>query len=163
MTLKLLLEPIFEADFLDCSHGFRPGRRTMDCLVPIWRHATKQSKHYWAVEGDIRACFDMIQHRILQGLIRKRVADQDVLALIQAFLEAGVMEDRLFQRTDIGTQQGGILSPLLANLYLHQLDRWWWTHYGALTRLERRKRRRSGLGHPILIRYADDVRHFTHR
>jgi RNA-directed DNA polymerase len=117
MTLKLLLEPIFEADFLDCSFGFRPGRRTMDCLVPIWRHATKQSKHYWAVEGDIRACFDTIQHRILCGLLRKRIADQDVLTLIHAFLKAGVMEGRLFTHTTIGTQQGGILSPLLANLY----------------------------------------------
>jgi RNA-directed DNA polymerase len=156
MTLKLLLEPIFEADFLDCSYGFRPGRRTMDCLVPIWRHANKQSKHYWVVEGDIRACFDTIQHRILYGLLHKRIADQDVLALIQAFLKAGVMEGRLFTHTNIGTQQGGILSPLLANLYLHQLDRWWWTHYGSLTRSQHRQRRRRGLGHPILIRYADD-------
>jgi RNA-directed DNA polymerase len=58
MVLKMLLEPIFEADFLECSYGFRPGRCTMDCLVPIWRHVTRASKHYWVVEGDIRACFD---------------------------------------------------------------------------------------------------------
>ena len=58
MVLKMLLEPIFEADFLDCSYGFRPGRRTMDCLVPIWRHVNSASRHYWVVEGDIRACFD---------------------------------------------------------------------------------------------------------
>jgi hypothetical protein len=66
------------------------------------------------------------------------------------------MEGRLFTHTAIGAQQGGILSPLLANLYLHQLDRWWWMHYGSLTRAQRRQRRRTGLGHPILIRYADD-------
>lgn len=156
MTLKLLLEPVFEADFLNCSHGFRPGRRTMDCLVPIWRHCNRQSKHYWVVEGDIRACFDSIQHRILVGVLRKRIADEDVLSLIGAFLHAGIIQGTVFQTTDVGTQQGGILSPLLANVYLHQFDRWWWTTYGKLTRYERRQRRRQGLGHPILIRYCDD-------
>lgn len=156
MVLKMLLEPIFEADFLECSYGFRPGRRTMDCLVPIWRHVTKASKHYWIVEGDIRSCFNSINHRILVGLLRKRIADRNVLELIKAFLKSGVMEGHLFQRTEIGTQQGGILSPLMANLYMHQFDMWWWTNYGCLTRNERRQRRRNGLGHPILIRYADD-------
>jgi RNA-directed DNA polymerase len=156
MTLKMLLEPIFEADFLDCSYGFRPGRRTMDCLVPIWRHVTRSSKHYWVVEGDIRAYFDCVSHSILVGLLRKRIADEDILKLIEAFLKAGVMEGRLFKRTEIGTQQGGIISPLLANVYLHQFDLWWWRTYGCLTRNERRRRRRRGLGHPILIRYADD-------
>jgi RNA-directed DNA polymerase len=156
MTLKMLLEPIYEADFLDCSYGFRPGRRTMDCLVPIWRHVTSSSRHFWVVEGDIRACFDCVNQSILVGLLRKRVADRDVLKLIEAFLTAGVMEGQLFRRTEIGTQQGGILSPLLANVYLHQFDRWWWTTYGCLKRNERRQRRRRGLGHPILIRYADD-------
>jgi group II intron reverse transcriptase/maturase len=156
MVLKMLLEPIFEADFLDCSHGFRPGRRTMDCLVPIWRHVTRSSRHYWVVEGDIRACFDAVNHRMLVGLMRKRIADNEILHLIEAFLKAGVMEGQLFRRTEVGTQQGGILSPLLANVYLHQFDLWWWNRYGHLTRNERRRRRRRGLGHPILIRYADD-------
>jgi RNA-directed DNA polymerase len=156
MVLKMLLETIFEMDFLECSYGFRPGRRTMDCLVPIWRQVTRSSKHYWVVEGDIRACSDNVNHRILVGLLRKRIADNDVLRLIEAFLKAGVIEGQLFQRTEIGTQQGGILSPLLANLYLHQFDLWWWQTYGSLTRNERRQRRRRGLGHPILIRYADD-------
>ena len=94
MLLKMLLEPIFETDFLECSYGFRPGRRTMDCLVPIWRHVTRSSKHYWMVEGDIRAYFDNVNHRILVGLLRKRVADKDVLRLIEAFLKAGVMAGR---------------------------------------------------------------------
>jgi RNA-directed DNA polymerase len=156
MVLKLLLEPIFEADFLDCSYGFRPGRRTMDCLMPIWRHVTSTSKHYWAVEGDIRSYFDTINHAILMGLLRKRIADQQVLALIEAFLKAGVMEGGLFKRTELGAQQGGILSPLLSNVYLHQFDRWWWQTYGCLSRYEKRKRRQQGLGQPILIRYADD-------
>jgi len=156
MVLKMLLEPIFEADFLDCSYGFRPGRRTMDCLVPIWRHVNKSSKHYWVVEGDIRAYFDCVNHSILVGLLRKRIADEDVLKLIESFLKAGVMEGHVFKRTEIGTQQGGIISPLLANVYLHQFDLWWWKTYGCLTRNERRRRRRRGLGHPILVRYADD-------
>jgi group II intron reverse transcriptase/maturase len=156
MNLKFLLEPIYEADFLECSHGFRPRRRTMDCLVPIWRHIQPASKHYWVVEGDIRACFDTVNHRILQGLLRQRIADREVLDLINAFMKTGVMEGQLFQRTEIGTQQGGILSPLMANVYLHQFDLWWWTNYGCLSRNERRQRRRQGLGHPILIRYCDD-------
>lgn len=156
MVLKILLEPIFEADFLECSHGFRPGRRTMDCLVPIWRHVNSSSRHFWVVEGDIRACFDNVQHRILVGLLRKRIADKDVLQLIEAFLKAGVMEGKLFHHTEMGTPQGGILSPLLSNVYLHQFDMWWWKRYGCLTRNDRRRRRRQRLGHPILIRYADD-------
>lgn len=156
MNLKTLLEPIFEADFLECSHGFRPGRRTMDCLVPIWRHVNSASKHYWVVEGDIRSCFDAVNHRILEGILRERIADRKLLDLINAFLKAGVMDGQLFQRTEIGTQQGGILSPLMANTYLHQFDRWWWTKYGSSSRNERRQRRRHGLGHPILIRYCDD-------
>ena len=156
MVLKMLLEPIFESDFLDCSYGFRPGRRTMDCLMPIWRHVTSTSKHYWAVEGDIKSYFDTINHSILVGLLKKRIADQEVLALIETFLKAGVMEGGLFQRTELGAQQGGILSPLLSNVYLHQFDLWWWKTYGSLSRYEKRKRRRQGLGQPILIRYADD-------
>jgi group II intron reverse transcriptase/maturase len=156
MSLKMLLEPVFEADFLNCSYGFRPGRRTMDCIVPIWRYTNSQSKHFWVVEGDIRACFDAVNHRILEGLLHQRIADKHVLNLIHAFLQAGVMEGQLFQRTDIGTQQGGILSPLLANVYLHQFDWWWWNTYGCLTKNDRRQRRRQGLGHPILLRYADD-------
>jgi len=156
MMLKMLLEPIFEADFLDCSYGFRPERRTMDCLIPIWRHVNDNNKHFWVVEGDIRAYFDNVNHTILMGLLRKRTADPAILALIHAFLKAGMMEGQLFQATEVGTPQGGILSPLLANVYLNQLDLWWWRTYGCLTRNERRQRRRRGLGNPILIRYADD-------
>lgn len=128
----------------------------MDCLVPVWRHVNRSSRHYWVVEGDIRACFDAVNHCVLVGLLRKRIADKDVLDLIEAFLKAGVMEGQLFQRTEVGTPQGGILSPLLANVYLHQFDLWWWNRYGHMTRNERRRSRRHGLGHPILVRYADD-------
>jgi len=156
MVLKMILEPIFEADFLECSYGFRPGRRTMDCLVPIWRQVTRTSKYYWVIEGDIRACFCSVNHRILMSLLRKRIADKRILKVIEAFLKAGVMEGQLFQHTEVGTQQGGILSPLMANLYLHQFDMWWWTNYGCLTRYQRARRRQHGLGNSILIRYADD-------
>lgn len=155
MVLKMLMEPIFEMDFLDCSYGFRPQRRTMDCITPIWRH-TSATKHYWIVEGDIRACFDAIRQDILMALLRKRIADKKILRLNEMFLKVGVMEGRLFRRTDIGTQQGGILSPLLANVYLHQFDLSWWQKYGRLSRNEKRQRRRNGLGQPLLYRYADD-------
>ena len=155
MTLKMVLEPIFEMDFLNCSYGFRPGRRTMDCIAPIWRH-TSNTKHYWIVEGDITACFDNVQHNILVGLLRQRIADRNIHQLITDFLKAGVMEGQLFQKTNIGTQQGGILSPLLANVYLHQFDLWWWQTYGSLSRYEKRRRRQQGLGQPLLYRYADD-------
>jgi retron-type reverse transcriptase len=85
MLLKMLLEPIWESDFLDCSHGFRPGRRTMDCIAPLYRCMSRGVKAYWVVEGDIRGCFDHIQHAILLKLLEQRVADQRVVALVRAF------------------------------------------------------------------------------
>jgi hypothetical protein len=89
-------------------------------------------------------------------LLRKRITDKDILKLIEAFLKGGVTKGRVFNRTEIGTQRGGIISPLLAMVILHQFDLWWWEMYGCLIPNERRQRRRRSLGHPILIRYADD-------
>jgi RNA-directed DNA polymerase len=156
MLLKMLLEPIYESDFLPCSNGFRPGRRTMDCINVCYHHITTLHKHLWIIEGDIRQCFDRIHHHTLLNLIRQRIADRRILNLIDQFLNAGVMENGLFQTTPEGTPQGGILSPLLANIYLHQLDLWWWKHYGNLPRSEREKRRKHQQGNCILTRYADD-------
>ena len=156
MTLKMLLEPIWESDFLNCSNGFRPGRRTMDSIQVCRCRVTTQNKFLWVVEGDIKGCFDHIQHEILLRLIRQRVKDKRILALIETMLNAGIMENGLFQHTEEGTPQGGILSPLLANIYLHQFDRWWWEKYGQITLLEKAKRRRAGVGNCILTRYADD-------
>jgi len=156
MALKMLLEPIWESDFLDCSNGFRPGRRTMDCIRVCQSRITTQNKYLWVIEGDITGCFDHVQHAILLKLVRRRVQDERVIGLIEAMLKAGVMEENLFQHTPEGTPQGGILSPLLANIYLHEFDRWWWEKYGKLTHLEKAKRREAGIGNCILTRYADD-------
>jgi RNA-directed DNA polymerase len=154
--LRMLMEPIWESDFLDCSHGFRPGHRTMNCIRECYSRIQPRTKYYWIIEGDIRKCFDRIHHRKLMELVRRRIADRRVLQLIDNFLRAGVMEDGLFQETPEGTPQGGILSPLLANIYLHELDRWWWENYGNLTPWQKAVRRREKKGNCILTRYADD-------
>ncbi len=106
--LRMLFEPIWESDFLDCSNGFRPGRRTMDCIATFYRRVTTQNKFFWAVEGDIRKCFDRIHHGILLKQIRRRIADERIVALVEACLTAGVMEGALFQEK----------VTLLANIYL---------------------------------------------
>ena len=156
MLLKMLLEPIFESDFLDCSNGFRPGRRTMDCIALCRSRITTQNKYLWVIEGDIKGCFDHVQHAILMKLIRRRIKDERINGMIEIMLKAGIMEDGLFQHTPEGTPQGGILSPLLANIYLHEFDTWWWEKYGKLTLYEKAKRRRTGEGNCVLTRYADD-------
>jgi RNA-directed DNA polymerase len=109
-SLKLVLEPIFEADFLPCSYGFRPNRRTHDAVAEV-RLLT--SKGYeWIVEGDIKACFDEISHPALMERVRKRVGDKRVLALVKAFLKAGILgEDGALRDNDTGTPQGSILTP----------------------------------------------------
>jgi RNA-directed DNA polymerase len=154
--LRMLMEPIWESDFLDCSHGFRPGRRTMDCVRVFYNQVQTRNKHFWAIEGDIRKCFDCIHHRILLELVRRRIADHRIVNLVKAFLKAGLMDEGLFRETPEGTPQGGILSPLLANIYLHQLDLWWWRKFRSLSVIEKQKRRRHKLGGAILVRYADD-------
>lgn len=154
--LRMLMEPIWESDFLDCSHGFRPGRQTMDCIVTFWSHANRLQKYYWIIEGDIRKCFDRVNHTTLMKLVKRRIADDRILTLIERFLKAGVLEEGLFQETPEGTPQGGILSPLLANIYLNELDQWWWRTFGGRTRNEKRRNRNAGNGNAILTRYTDD-------
>jgi group II intron reverse transcriptase/maturase len=156
MLLKMLLEPIYESDFLDCSIGFRPGRRTMDAIAVCYQLINPRNGYYWVIEGDIRSCFDKVNHQILLKLISRRVADAKVVNLIGRFLKASVMEGQVFRRTSEGTPQGGILSPLLANIYLHELDMWWWEHYGNLTKGAREWRRKKGQTNCIYVRYADD-------
>ena len=156
-ALKLVLEPIFEADFKPCSHGFRPGRRAQDAIAEI-RHLTSV-RYEWVLEGDITACFDEIDHTALMGRVRQRVGDKRVLSLIKAFLKAGVLsEDNIRRDTDTGTPQGGILSPLLANIALSVLDEHFvetWQNEMATT-WQRKKRRQHGRPNYRLIRYADD-------
>jgi len=156
-ALKLVLEPIFEADFKPCSYGFRPRRRAHDAIAEI-QHMTTRG-YEWVLEADIEACFDQIDHAALLDRVRCRVADKRVLALVKSFLKAGIMttsgdpEDTL-----TGTPQGGILSPLLANIALAVLDEHFhaqW-HQGMSTWHQRDKRKRSGEANWKLVRYADD-------
>ena len=156
-SLKLVLEPIFEADFQPCSYGFRPKRRAHDAVAEV-RHLTSHS-YEWIVEGDIKACFDEISHPALMDRVRARVGDKRVLALVKAFLKAGVLdEDRVLRDTDAGTAQGSILSPLLSNVALSVLD----DHIArapggpAISLYRRAKRRAHGLPNYRLVRFADD-------
>ncbi len=156
-ALKLVLEPIFEADFKPCSHGFRPGRSAHDAIAEA-RHFTAHG-YEWVVEGDITACFDTIDHTALMGRVRHRVGDKRVLALVKAFLKAGVLtKDAGLKDTTTGTPQGGILSPLLSNIALGVLDEHFdtmWTTTMA-TPYRRKKRRQHGQPNYRLTRYADD-------
>jgi RNA-directed DNA polymerase len=158
-SLKLVLEPIFEADFKPCSYGFRPNRRAHDAIAEIHHLASRPSNYQWVLEADIRACFDEIEHTALMSRLRVRIKDKRVCALVKAFLKSGVF-DEFGDREDslTGTPQGGILSPLLANIALSALDdhfhQQWHEHMG--TTAQRIKRRRHGQGNWRLIRYADD-------
>jgi RNA-directed DNA polymerase len=156
-SLKLVLEPIFEADFLPCSYGFRPNRRAHDAVAEV-RHFTSRT-YEWVVEGDIRSCFDEISHSALLGRVRGRVGDKRVLALVKAFLKAGILdEDRVLRETGAGTPQGSILSPLLSNVALSVLDEYVAQAPGGpgASRNDRLTRRRHGLPNYRLSRYADD-------
>jgi RNA-directed DNA polymerase len=156
-ALKLVLEPIFEADFRPCSYGFRPNRRAHDAIAEI--HLFGSQGYRWVLDADIEACFDRIDHAALMDRVRVRVKDKRVLALVKAFLKAGIMTefgDR--NETISGTPQGGILSPLLANIALSVLDDFaaeQWTTAMA-TRRDRERRRNRGLPTWRLVRYADD-------
>jgi RNA-directed DNA polymerase len=159
MALKLVLEPIFEAEFYPSSYGYRPGRRAQDAIAEIHHLTSRPSNYEWVIEGDIKACFDNVDHHILMDQVRKRVADQKVLRLVKAFLRAGVIEQHAgFAASLTGTPQGGIISPLLANIYLSALDR----HFADLWEQvmsphhRRQQRRRKGLPNYRLVRYADD-------
>ena len=156
-ALKLVLEPIFEADFAPCSYGFRPGRRAQDAIAEI--HLFTSRSYEWVVDADISACFDEIDHRALLGRVRARIGDRRVLALVAAFLRAGILgEDGVERDTATGTPQGGILSPLLANIALSVLDEHFvaaWAAMGAHSGA-RQQRRRTGLATYRLVRYADD-------
>ena len=156
-ALKLVLEPIFEADFQPCSYGFRPNRRAHDAIAEIQFYATHG--YEWVMEADIRACFDEIGHVPLMDRLRARIKDKRICALVKAFLKAGVMTaDGEQEETYTGTPQGGILSPLLANIALSALDDYFMRQWRAQmgTDGQRRKRRKNGLGNWRLIRYADD-------
>jgi group II intron reverse transcriptase/maturase len=154
-AVRMVLEPIFEADFCQRSFGFRPNRRTMDAIKYLIWSATECKKFFWVVEGDISSYFDTIHHRRLVKFLRRRVQDGKLLRLLWQFLRAGVMERKLFKDTRLGVPQGGIVSPLLANVYLHQLDRYM-ERYTALDQAAKSRRRQQGLANYVYVRYADD-------
>jgi len=157
-SLKLVLEPIFEADFRPWSYGFRPGRRAQDAIAEIHYLGSPPRNYEWVFEADIKACFDEIDHTALMGRVRRRIGDKRVLGWVKAFLRAGILtEEGLDRETITGTPQGGILSPLLANIALSVLDEHFAHKWEALgPRSTRGKRRRAGVPVMRLVRYADD-------
>lgn len=152
-ALVLVLEQIYEEDFLGFSYGFRPGRSPHDALDAVYVAISKR-KVNWVLDADIRGFFDAIDHTWLMKFVEYRIADPRVLRLIRNFLRAGVSEDGQWSRTEVGTPQGAVISPLLANIYLHYvLDLWvqkWRGHHAC--------------GEVYIIRFADDfVLGFQHR
>lgn len=151
----MILEPIYEADFSQYSFGFRPDRCTMDAIKCVIWSAQESKKCFWIVEGDISSYFDTINHRRLIKILRRRIKDEKIIRLIWKFLRAGVMEGKLFGDTKLGTPQGGIISPLLANIYLSELDKYM-AKYTGLSAKEKTNRRKQGQANFVYVRYADD-------
>jgi group II intron reverse transcriptase/maturase len=137
---KLIIEPIFEANFLECSHGFRPKRNQHEAIEIIGQEITFRGRTM-VIDADIEGYFNNIDHEILMSLVKRRINDPRVLKLLQGWLEAGVMEEGKYVEADgMGTPQGGVISPLLSNIYLHSFDKMF---------------HESGIP-GILVRYADD-------
>ena len=144
-AVVMVLEAVYEQDFLDCSYGFRPGRSAHQALATLWQRTMKTGGG-WMVEVDIRKFFDTLDHAHLRELLRRRVRDGVLLRLIDKWLKAGVLEDGTLTVPAKGSPQGGVISPLLANVYLHYvLDLWF--EQEVQPRLK---------GRAFLIRYADD-------
>jgi group II intron reverse transcriptase/maturase len=154
-ALRMVLEPIYEADFSQYSFGFRPNRCTMDAIKCITWSTQEHKKYFWVVEGDISSYFDTINHRRLVKILRRRVDDKKIIRLVWKFLRAGIMERKLFRDTSLGVPQGGIVSPLLANIYLNELDGYM-RKYTSLSEKEKGVRRRKRLANFVYVRYADD-------
>jgi RNA-directed DNA polymerase len=145
-AVAMVLEAVYEQDFLDCSYGFRPGRSAHQALRVV-RDQTMKMAGRWVLEVDLRKFFDSLDRRQLQDIVRQRVRDGVLLRLIGKWLNAGVMEDGALEYPEAGTPQGGVISPLLANIYLHEaLDQWFARQ--VVPRLA---------GCATLIRYADEV------
>lgn len=157
MALKLVLEPIFENDFYPSSYGYRPGRRAQDAIAEIVNFINPGVAYEYVVEGDIKACFDNVHHGVLMELVRQRITDRKVASLLKTFLGAGVMKQTgRLAATITGTPQGGIISPLLANVYLSAMDRHFERAWKQQTRGNATYYRRRGNATYRLVRYADD-------
>lgn len=140
-AVKLVIEPLFEADFLPVSFGFRPRRSALQARERV-RAGIRREHRRWVVDADIQSFFDTVDHKILLRLVRRRVNDRRILRLIWEWLRAGALDGVVLRHPVAGTPQGGVLSPLLANVYLHELDRLWQVQYAAMG---------------ALTRYADDL------
>jgi RNA-directed DNA polymerase len=140
-AVKLVIEPVFEADFLDCSFGFRPRRSALEARERVRAHSHREQR-YLVVDADIKGFFDNLDRGLLRRALRERVSDRRVLSLIDRWLRAGVIADGELLHPVAGTPQGGVISPLLANVYLHALDRVWEERHAKLGKL---------------TRYADDL------
>lgn len=144
-AVVMVLEPIYEQEFHDCSFGFRPGRSAHAALETLWRGLMNLNIG-WVLDVDVQNFFDTLDHRVCRELLRERVSDGVIVRLVGKWLNAGVLEGGVVRHMTSGTPQGGVISPLLANIYLHHvLDKWW--AEDVLPRLK---------GKAILIRYADD-------
>ena len=154
-ALRMILEPIFEADFSPYSFGFRPTRSVRDAIKCLLWSTQESKKFFWCIEGDIASYFDTVHHQHLVTLLRRRIKDEWLMALIWKFLRAGVMEGKRRMETRQGVPQGGIISPLFSNVYLTELDRYM-ERYTALSHAEKTRRRQRGQGNYVYLRYADD-------
>ncbi len=155
-AVRMVLEPILESHFLNCSTGFRPGRRVMDAIHLIEYFTRNKVKMWWLVEGNIKACFESIPHSKLRGVLEQYIKDKKLLSLLLSFLSAGIIEAGNLSIPNRGVLQAGMLSSLLANTYLHEFDKAWWSRYGGLTEGQKTYRRTKGLGNVQLVRHADD-------
>src|SRR5450631_904460 len=143
MVVKLVIEPLFEADFMPCSFGFRPRKTPRMALSAIVQSVNEG--YSFVVDVDLKSYFDTISHELLLELVQRRVGDVQVLRLIRAWLKAGVMEEGKVTHPDRGSPQGGVISPTLSNIFLHEVDRQWCRNDGV------------ALGNVRLVRYADDM------
>ena len=140
MATKIAIEPVFEADFKDCSYGFRPKRSAKQALEVVRKACN--NKGYYVVDADIEKFFDNVNQDKLITLIELRISDRRIIKLIRQWLKSGVLYGNILEISELGTSQGSVISPLLANIYLNTLDRLW---------------EKYGLTHGVLVRYADDT------
>src|SRR5712691_627596 len=157
-ALRMILAPIWAGDFSQRSYGFRPNRSTYDARAYLTNRLAGHSGSIsqWVIEGDIASYCDTIPHRRFIKAVKKRVADRKIRDLLWKFLRAGVMCQDHYRDTLTGTPQGGILSPLAANIYLHQCDQYMESTYLHFTARQRVRRRKQGKGNVLYVRYADD-------
>ncbi len=141
-----VLNQIYEEDFLGFSYGFRPGRSQHDALDALWVGIMRK-KVNWILDADVRGFFDNLSHEWLVKFIEHRIADRRILRLIQKWLRAGTSEEGKWSKTEVGTPQGAVASPLLANIYLHYAFDLWVRHW----------RKHHATGDVIIVRYADDI------